>query len=94
MESAKRVTPDMSRVRPVLLACPMLHRRPLIDSIREASPLQPPRGFSKRCCRMPSLRALVSTYHGISPVMANEIVFQATGSSETRAGDVNAESAN
>ena len=38
-------------------------------------------------------RALVSAYHGISPVMAHEIVFQATGSSETRAGDVNAECA-
>jgi predicted ribosome quality control (RQC) complex YloA/Tae2 family protein len=36
-------------------------------------------------------RALINSYRGISPVMANEIVFRATGSAETRAGDANAD---
>ena len=72
----------------------MFRRRPPIDSIRGASLRPPPRGFSRRLPPDAELaRALVSAYRGISPVMAREIVFRATGSSETRAGDVNAESA-
>src|SRR5215216_5884835 len=94
MESAKRVTRDMSRVRSVLPRLPYLPPPPpdRLDprSITPASAAQlaeslpPDAGLA---------RALINTYHGISPVMANEIVFRATSSSETRAGDVNAESA-
>jgi predicted ribosome quality control (RQC) complex YloA/Tae2 family protein len=94
MESAKRVTREMSRVRPVLPRLPYVPPPPpdrldprsitpaSASQLLEASP--PDAGLA---------RALISAYHGISPVMANEIVFRATGSSETRAGDVNAESA-
>ena len=94
MESAKRVTREMSRVRSVLPRLPYLPPPPpdRLDprSITPASAAQlaeslpPDAGLA---------RALINTYHGISPVMANEIVFRATSSSETRAGDVNAESA-
>ena len=72
----------------------MFRRRRRIDSIRGAS-LRP--AAAQLLETLPPdaelARALVSAYHGISPVMAREIVFRATGSSETRAGDVNAESA-
>jgi predicted ribosome quality control (RQC) complex YloA/Tae2 family protein len=94
MESAKRVTPDMSRVRPVLPRLPYV-------------PPPPPDRFDPRSITSAAAarlldalppnaelaRALVSSYRGISPLMAHEIVFRATGSSETRAGEVNAESA-
>ena len=95
MESAKRVTRDMSRVRPVL---PRLHYVPPPPPDRLDPRSITPAAVARLLETLPSdaalARALISAYHGISPVMANEIVFQTTGSSETRAGEVNAESAN
>ncbi len=94
MESAKRVTPDMSRVRSVLPRLPYVPPPPpdRLDpqSITAAAAARlldalPPNAELAR--------ALINSYRGISPVMAHEIVFRATGSRETRAGDVNVESA-
>jgi predicted ribosome quality control (RQC) complex YloA/Tae2 family protein len=94
MESAKRVTPEMSRVRPVLPRLPYVPPPPpdrldprsitAVSTARLLEALPPNAELS---------RALVSSYRGISPVMAHEIVFRATGSSGTRAGDVNLASA-
>ena len=75
MESAKQVPPEMSRVRPVLPRLPYAPPPPpdRLDP-RSITPAAP-RGFSKRYCRMPSLRAHWSmAYHGISPVMARDRV--------------------
>ena len=94
MESAKRVPPEMSRVRPVLPRLPYAPPPPpdRLDP-RSITPAATARLLETLLPDAELARALVSTYHGISPVMAHEIVFQATGSSETRAGDVNAECA-
>ena len=94
MESAKRVTPDMSRVRPVL-------PRQLYVPPPPPDRLDPrsitPAAVARLLDALPPdaelARAVVSSYRGLSPVMAHEIVFRATGSSETRAGEVNVESA-
>src|SRR5918993_985028 len=94
MQSAKRVPPEMSRVRPVLPRLPYAPPPPpdRLDP-RSITPSATARLLETLLPDAELARALVSTYHGLSPVMAHEIVFQATGSSETRAGDVNAESA-
>jgi predicted ribosome quality control (RQC) complex YloA/Tae2 family protein len=94
MESAKRVTPDMSRVRPVLPRLPYVPPPPpdRLDP-RSITPAAAARLLDALPSNAELARALVSSYRGISPVMAHEIVFRATGSSETRAGEVNAESA-
>jgi predicted ribosome quality control (RQC) complex YloA/Tae2 family protein len=89
MESAKRVTPDMSRVRPVLPRLPYVPPPPpdRLDP-RSITPVAAARLLDALPPDAELARALVNTYRGISPVMAHEIVFRATGSSETRAGDV------
>ena len=94
MESAKRVTREMSRVRPVLPRLPYVPPPP--PDRRDPRTITPASAAQLLESLAPDAelaRALISAYHGISPVMAYEIVFRATGSSETRAGDVNAESA-
>jgi predicted ribosome quality control (RQC) complex YloA/Tae2 family protein len=94
MESAKRVTPDMSRVRPVLPRLPYVPPPPpdRLDP-RSITPAAAARLLDTLLPNADLARALINAYRGISPVMAHEIVFRVTGSSETRAGDVNAESA-
>jgi predicted ribosome quality control (RQC) complex YloA/Tae2 family protein len=94
MESAKRVTPDMSRVRPVLPRLPYVPPPPpdRLDP-RSITPAAAARLLDALPPNADLARALITAYRGISPVMAHEIVFRATGSSETHAGDVNAESA-
>jgi predicted ribosome quality control (RQC) complex YloA/Tae2 family protein len=94
MESAKRVTREMSRVRPVLPRLPYVPPPPpdRLDP-RSITPAAAARLLETLPPDAELSRALIGAYHGISPVMAREIVFQTTGSSETRAGDVNAESA-
>jgi predicted ribosome quality control (RQC) complex YloA/Tae2 family protein len=94
MESAKRVTREMSRVRSVLPRLPYVPPPP--PDRRDPRSITP--AFTAQLLEsLPPdaelARALISAYHGISPVMAHEIVFRATGSSDTHAGDVNAESA-
>jgi len=94
MESAKRVTPDMSRVRPVLPRLPYVPPPPpdRLDP-RSITPAAVARLLDVLPPDAELARALVGSYRGISPVMAHEIVFRATGASETRAGEVDAESA-
>ena len=94
MESAKRVTPDMSRVRSVLPRLPYAPPPPpdRLDP-RSITPDTVARLLDALPPDAELARALVSSYRGISPVMAHEIVFRATASSETQAGGVNAESA-
>jgi predicted ribosome quality control (RQC) complex YloA/Tae2 family protein len=94
MESAKRVTGEMSRVRPVLPRLPYVPPPPpdRLDP-RGITPASAAQLLESLSPDAGLARALISAYHGISPVMADEIVFRVTGSSETRAGDVNAESA-
>jgi predicted ribosome quality control (RQC) complex YloA/Tae2 family protein len=94
MESAKRVTPEMSRVRPVLPRLPYLPPPPpdRLDP-RGITPAAVARLLESLPSDAELARALVSAYRGISPVMAREIVFRATASSETRAGDVSPGSA-
>jgi predicted ribosome quality control (RQC) complex YloA/Tae2 family protein len=92
MESAKRVTPDMSRVRPVLPRLPYVPPPPpdRLDP-RSITPAATARLLDALPPNAELARALVNSYRGISPVMADEIVFRATGSSEIRASDVNAD---
>ena len=94
MESAKRVTPAMSRVRPVFPRLPYVPPPPpdRLDP-RSINPAAAARLLDTLSPNADLARALVNAFRGISPVMAHEIVFRATGSSETRAGDVNAASA-
>lgn len=94
MESAKRVTAEMSRVRPVLPRLPYGPPPPpdRLDP-RSITPAAVARLLEALPPNAELARALVSSYRAISPVMANEIVFRATGSSGTRAGEVNVESA-
>ena len=93
MESAKRVTRDMSRVRPVLPRLPYSPPPPpdRLDP-RSVTPATAARLLETLPPDVELARALVSSYRGISPVMAREIVFRASGSSDTRTGDLNAES--
>jgi predicted ribosome quality control (RQC) complex YloA/Tae2 family protein len=93
MESAKRVTPDMSRVRPVLPRLPYVPPPPDRLDPRSIAPDAVVRLLDAVPPDAELARALVSSYRGISPLMAHEIVFRATGSSETQAGEVKVESA-
>jgi predicted ribosome quality control (RQC) complex YloA/Tae2 family protein len=94
MESAKRVTPEMSRVRPVLPRLPYVPPPPpdRLDP-RSITAVSTARLLEALPPNAELARALVSSYRGISPVMAHEIVFRATGSSETLAGNVDVASA-
>ncbi len=78
----------MSRVRPVLPRLPYVPPPPpdRLDP-RSITPAAAARLLETLPPDAELARALVSSYRGISPVMAHEIVFRATGSSETRAGD-------
>src|SRR5215213_1374317 len=93
MESAKRVTRDMSRVRPVLPRLPYIPPPPpdRLDP-RSVTPATAARLLETLPPDVELAHALVSSYRGISPVMAREIVFRASGSSDTRTGDLNPES--
>jgi predicted ribosome quality control (RQC) complex YloA/Tae2 family protein len=84
----------MSRVRPVLPRLPYLPPPPpdRLDP-RSITPAAVAQLLEALPPDAELARALVSTYHGISPVMAREIVFRATGASETHAGGLNVESA-
>ena len=92
MESAKRVTAAMSRVRQVLPRLPYLpppppdRRDPRRLTEEEAA-----RFLATIAPDADVTRALVSAFRGISPQMAREIVYQTVGSSEARGGDVGPE---
>jgi predicted ribosome quality control (RQC) complex YloA/Tae2 family protein len=94
MESAKRVTRDMSRVRPILPRLPYIPPPPpdRLDP-RSITPAATTHLLATLPPETTLARALINAFHGISPVMAREIVFRTTGSSEARAGDLNEQSA-
>lgn len=85
MESVKRVTPDMSRVRLVLprhayeLPPPPDRRDPRSVSIPDIQAF-----FAAASGKEDAARALVSGLRGISPAMAREVLFRATGDATPR----------
>jgi predicted ribosome quality control (RQC) complex YloA/Tae2 family protein len=87
MDSVKRVTPAMSRVRPILPRLPYVpppipdRRDPRTITAAEAA-----RVLSEMPPDVDLARALVSAYRGLSPIMAREIVFRLTGTTDARAG--------
>lgn len=93
MESAKHVSPQMSRVRPIRPRLPYI-APPLVDkpdprrvtaasTAMLLSPSQPGASVAK---------ALVNGLRGVSPAMAREVVFNATGDIATTTGALNGES--
>jgi predicted ribosome quality control (RQC) complex YloA/Tae2 family protein len=90
MESAKRVTSRMSRVRPIA------PKRPFTDPPVPPDRLDPRRLtaqatqelFSQSPAGTRVAQLLSRELRGVSPQMAREIVFLATGSTETTAGAV------
>lgn len=89
MESVKRVTAAMSRVRPVLPRLPYVPPPPLdrLDPRRfaaaEAAGL-----LAAADPAQPLWRALVGGLRGTSPQMAREIAHRAAGDAEARVGDL------
>lgn len=89
MESAKRVTPAMSRVRVVLPRHtyepppPPERRDPRFITEAEAARFLASVGPTDELSR-----AFVNAYRGISPVMAREIAYRATGHSSILAGEL------
>ena len=94
MDSAKRVTPAMSRVRPILPRLP--YAPPPIPDRRDPSAIRP-REVAELLATLPANadlgRALVGAYRGISPTMAREIVFRVTDRTGASAADVGASEA-
>jgi predicted ribosome quality control (RQC) complex YloA/Tae2 family protein len=88
LESAKRVTPAMSRVRTVLPRSPYQPPPPpdRLDP-RRATPLAIDRLLAGLAPGADLARSLVTTYRGISPSVAREIVFRATGDGAQPAGE-------
>lgn len=89
VESAKRVTPAMSRVRPILPRLPYLPPPPpdRLDP-RALSPADAERFLTDMSPQESLSRALVRHFRGLSPQMANEIAFRTTGSIDSLVGDV------
>jgi predicted ribosome quality control (RQC) complex YloA/Tae2 family protein len=84
MESVKRVTPDMSRVRLVLPrhVYELPHR--LIGVIPEPCGCKNSRHFSPQRRKGRRARSLVSGTTGYQPAMAREVMFRATGDATPR----------
>jgi predicted ribosome quality control (RQC) complex YloA/Tae2 family protein len=92
MESAKHVSPQMSRVRPIRPKIPYVPpppvekpdpRRLTADAARSLlAPSQPGASVAK---------ALTSGLRGVSPQMAREVVFNATGDSAANVGSLTEE---
>src|SRR5215213_5858003 len=79
MESAKRVTREMSRVRPVLPRLPYVPPPPLdrLDP-RGITPANAARLVESLPPAAELVRSLVTAYRGMSPAVAREIVFRVT----------------
>ena len=89
VESAKRVTTAMSRVRRIL---PRLEYQPppppdRLDP-RAITPELAERFLMEVAPETPLSRAFVTSFRGISPQMASEICFNVTGSTDVRLRDV------
>lgn len=94
VESAKHVTPAMSRVRPILPRLPYLPPPPPDRLDPRAMTSAGAERFLLDMSPRDSLsRALVRHFRGLSPQMANEIAFQTTGSTESRASELDPSSA-
>ncbi len=89
MESAKRVTAAMSRVRQVLPRLPYTPPPPphRLDP-RRMSAADASRFLAGVAPDAELARAIVSEYRGVSPLMAREIVYRICGQSDARAGDL------
>lgn len=89
VESAKRVTPAMSRVRPILPRLPYLPPPPPDRLDPRAMTSAVADRFLQDMSPQDSLsRALVRHFRGLSPQMANEITFQTTGSTQSQASEL------
>lgn len=89
VESAKRVTPAMSRVRSILPRLPYLPPPPpdRLDP-RTLTAADVEQFLVDTSSNAPLARALVSNVRGLSPQMANEIVFRSTGLASARVSDL------
>lgn len=91
MESAKRVTPAMSRVRQILPRLPyQLPPPPERLDPRHTTPSEAKAVLDGADPGAAIADVLVRAWRGISPPMAREIVFRATGAAGARAGDADA----
>ncbi|MBI3977469.1 MAG: NFACT family protein, partial [Chloroflexi bacterium] len=89
LDSAKRVTPAMNRVRVTLPRQPYVPPPPM----DRADPTGVTGGslrllLTMQAAETPAWRALIAAYRAISPLVAREIVFRGTGSTETAVGAV------
>lgn len=92
LESAKRVTPAMSRVRTILPRQPYLPPPPPDRRDPRAITLEAAREFLAALAPDADVaRAIVGAFRGISPMMAREIVFRTTGKSDARGAEIGAD---
>ncbi|MGH2557830.1 MAG: Rqc2 family fibronectin-binding protein [Thermomicrobiales bacterium] len=87
MESVKRVTPSMSRVRPVMPRLPYLPPPPpnKLDPRRITTrDVEPLLEQANPTASVP--KALVSWFRGVSPQMAREVAFRAAGQADATFG--------
>ncbi len=92
MESAKRVTPAMSRVRQILPRLPYLPPPPPDRLDPRSSTLADTAEVLKDANPTGDLAGvIVRGWRGVSPLMAREIAFQVTGRSEAAASDIDPE---
>ena len=94
MESAKRVTPAMSRVRQVLPRLPYLPPPPP-DRLDPGSvtPRAVARFLAELAPDADLARALVTAYRGLSPLMAREIAYRVGGDADVLGRDVSPDAA-
>ena len=89
MEAAKRITPAMSRVRPI---APRLRYLPPPPIVRPDPRRLTASSAADLLAALPPqtelARGLVSSLRGLSPQMGREIAFRAAGSATARVGDV------
>jgi predicted ribosome quality control (RQC) complex YloA/Tae2 family protein len=89
MDSAKRVTPEMSRVRPILPRRPYENPPPQTRLDPRAFDIEAAVSIiAEADSKTPLTQHLVRSLNGFSPQMANEAVFRAVGSTDVTVGDV------
>ena len=89
MDATKRVTPAMSRVRPIGPRLPYLPPPPIAKPDPRQMTAATAAGLLAALPPQTSIaKALVSAFRGVSPQMAREIAFRASGSAEVIVGDM------